>query len=86
MALPDGSSRDAVSGSAPASADLVTRAETLISRHPGCFWFWHPDARIHTLDDVRLVVRHLREYGGHSAWLDARDLHQCLSRDSRKTS
>ena len=86
MGLPEGSSRDEVSGSAPAPADLVARAETLVGRHPGCFWFWRPDARIQTVDDVRLVVRHLREFGGHAAWLDARDLHQCLSLDSRETS
>lgn len=86
MDVPDGSSRDVVSGSALAPADLVARAQTLMSRHTACFWFWHPDARIQTIDDVRLVVRHLREFGGHAAWLDARDLHQCLSRDFRKTS
>jgi hypothetical protein len=27
-----------------------------------CFWFRHPDARIRHLEDVRVVIEHLRQY------------------------
>jgi len=63
----------------PAPPELVQRAAALVKRHPECFWFWHPDARIRHLEDVRLVVEHLREYGDRRAWRDAQDLHRCLS-------
>jgi hypothetical protein len=56
-----------------------------MARHPDCFWFWRPDARIRSLGDVRLVVRQLREYGDRQAWLAARDLARCLSPHSRRT-
>jgi hypothetical protein len=70
----------------PALEELVERAVALVKRFPECFWFWHPDARVQTVDDVRLAVRHLREYGGREAWLAARDLNQCLSPHSRRAS
>ena len=63
----------------PAPPELVERATTLVRNHPECFGFRHPDARIRYLEDVRLGVEHLREYGGHRAWQDARELHQGLS-------
>lgn len=63
----------------PAPPDLVAKATALLRTYPECFWFRHPDARIRHLEDVRLVVEHLREYGGHRAWYAAQDLHRCLS-------
>ena len=68
-----------------APAELVARAATLIRSYPECFWFRHPEARIRHLEDVRLVVEHLREYGGHRAWRDAQELHRCLSALFKKT-
>jgi hypothetical protein len=65
---------------------LTAHAAALVQRHPECFWYWRPDAPIRSLEDVRLVVRHLREYGGHDAWLAARELNECLSPRSRRTS
>jgi hypothetical protein len=62
----------------PAPPVLIAHASALIRRYPECFWFRHPEARIRCLGDVRLVVEHLREYGGHLAWRDAQKLHQCL--------
>ena len=62
----------------PTPAELVARATELVKRYPECFLFWHSDARIRDLEDVRLVIEHLREYGGHGAWLDAQDLYRCL--------
>jgi hypothetical protein len=35
---------------------------------------------------VRLVIAHLRNYGGHEAWYAASDLTQCLSRPSSAAS
>jgi hypothetical protein len=63
----------------PAPPELVEQATALVRGHPECFWFWHPEARIKNLEDVRLVVEHLREYGDHQAWWDAQELQKCLS-------
>jgi hypothetical protein len=62
----------------PAAPELVERTEALVRDFPGCFWFRHPEAAIRYLDDVRLVVHHLREYGGWNAWRAAQDLQRCL--------
>lgn len=70
----------------PAPPDLIERASELVRTYPECFWFWHPQARIRHLQDVRLVVEHLREYGDHRAWWAAQELHRCLSPLFKKTS
>jgi hypothetical protein len=63
----------------PAPPELVARAEALVKEYEiACFWFWHPEARVRYLDDVRLVVHHLREYGNHKAWQAAQELNKCL--------
>jgi hypothetical protein len=69
-----------------ALADLLASATALVARFPECFWFWHQEARLHSPQDVRLVVEHLRQYGDRSAWVAAQDLNQCLSAHFRKTS
>ncbi len=69
----------------PAPPALCERAAALVRSHPECFWFRHPGARIRHLEDVRLVVHHLREYGDRPAWRDAQELHQCLSLLYRQT-
>ena len=61
-------------------------AERLIAKHPGCFWFRHPDAAVRGLEDVRLVIDHLRAYGDRLAWYEAQDLQRCLSRHCNETS
>jgi hypothetical protein len=63
----------------PAPPELIEHAWSLVREHPECFWFWHPEARIRHLEDVRLVVERLREYGGHQAWREAQELNRCLS-------
>jgi len=83
MARGESSSLERPTDEAQVAADVVARADALLTRFPECFWFWHPEARIRTRDDVRLVIRHLREYGDREAWLAARALNQCLSPDSR---
>ncbi len=62
----------------PAPPELVTRAEQAVKDFHSCFWFRHSEARIRYLDDVELVIRHLREYGGWRAWHTAQDLRKCL--------
>lgn len=63
----------------PAPPELVEHATALVRRYPECFWFWHPEARVRHLEDVRLVIEHLREYGDRPAWWAAQELHRCLS-------
>lgn len=75
-----------IGGPHPASADLIERASALVKQYRECFWFWHPEAQVHNQDDVRLVVEHLREYGGWKAWQAAQELNQCLSRNSKNRS
>lgn len=70
----------------PAPPELIERAAELVHSHHECFWFRHPEARIRHLEDVRLVVEHLREYGDRRAWWAAQELHKCLSPLYRKTS
>lgn len=70
----------------PAPPELVARAEALVQEFPLCFWFRHPEAMVRYLDDVRLVVHHLREYGDWRAWKAAQELQQCLSLRSSATS
>lgn len=70
----------------PAPPQLVARATALVEKHPECFWFWHPEARVRHLEDVRLVVEHLREYGDRRAWREAQELNECLSPLSKKKS
>ena len=60
MALvPEQSNEVATAVAAPPA--LIERASELIRAHPECFWFRHPEARIRHLEDIRLVVEHLRE-------------------------
>jgi hypothetical protein len=69
----------------PAPADLIERATAQVRSHPECFWFRHPEARIRHLEDIRLVIEHLREYGDRRAWRAAQELNQCLSPLYRRT-
>lgn len=61
------------------SESVLAKARSLARDFPECLWFRHPDASIDNRDDVILVIRHLREYGGHRAWIAAQNLwKQCL--------
>ena len=63
----------------PAPPELIARAEELVKEYGlACFWFRHPEARVRFMDDVRLVVHHLREYGDQNAWRAAQELQRCL--------
>lgn len=61
------------------SAVVLERARAIAREYySSCLWFRHPDATIETLEDVRLIIRHLRENGDRKAWLAAQELHKCL--------
>jgi len=63
----------------PAPPALIARAEALVREYGArCFWFWHPDAKIQTLQDIQLVIKELRRNGGSKAWLAAQELKECL--------
>jgi hypothetical protein len=70
----------------PAPPEIAGRAMELVRKYPECFWFWHPDAGVRHLEEARLVVKNLREYGGWNAWRDAQELHKCLSPLFKKKS
>lgn len=70
----------------PAPPELAEQANGLVRQFRECFWFWHPEARVRHLEDARLVVEHLREYGDWRAWRAAQQLHRCLSPHYRRTS
>lgn len=60
------------------SKEAGATARALIRQFPECFWFWDRNTAIETVEDARLVVQNLREYGGHRAWREAQRLHSCL--------
>jgi len=62
----------------PAPPGLAMRAEQAVKDFHSCFWFRHTEARVRYVDDIELVIRHLREYGGWKAWRTAQDLRKCL--------
>lgn len=62
----------------PAPPELVAKAEELVRAFPECFWFRHPEARVRYLDDLPLIVEHLRDYGDKKAWKAAQEFQRCL--------
>lgn len=64
--------------SLPSGAVLERARGIAREYYASCLWFRHPDATIETLEDVRLIIRHLRENGDRKAWLAAQELHKCL--------
>lgn len=82
--MPEQSNELATAAAAPPA--LIERARELVRAHPECFWFRPPEARIRHLEDIRLVVERLREYGDRRAWWAAQELHKCLSPLCKKAS
>jgi hypothetical protein len=62
----------------PAPPEVIALATELVGKFSECFWFRHPESRIRYIDDARLVVEHLREYGDKRAWAAAKELRKCL--------
>jgi hypothetical protein len=69
---------DSLPAPTPLPKEAADQARALVRQFPECFWFRHPDAPLETVEEARLVVQHLREYGGHRAWREAQRLHACL--------
>jgi hypothetical protein len=70
---------NALESAISAPPELVEKAEAAVRDFEvQCFWFWHPEARIRTLSDVREVITELRRHGNRQAWLAAQDLQRCL--------
>jgi len=61
----------------PAEVALLALAREAVRAFPWCFWFRSADAVIETADDVRLVVRRLRQHGDRRAWEMAYRIEQC---------
>lgn len=59
----------------PAGLALAREA---LGAFPWCFWFRSAEAGIETVDDVRLIVRRLRQNGDRRAWDMAYRIEQCL--------
>ena len=63
----------------PSTPDpLVAQAEDLVRQFKGCFWFWHPEARVLSRKDIPIVIKNLRQYGDKQAWRAAQELQKCL--------
>ncbi len=58
--------------------EAVRRAEKALREFPSCFWTRSPAASLDSIDDVRLVIRRLRQNGGRAAWQAAREIEECL--------
>ncbi len=54
--------------SPPAPPELIARAQAAVKDFPGCFWFRRQGASVETVNDVLVIILHLREYGGWKAW------------------
>jgi len=63
---------------APLVDPLVARAQELVERFRECFWFWHPEAKVGSRQEIPLVIKNLREYGDQEAWRAAQELRKCL--------
>lgn len=58
--------------------EVQAKAEALVKRFfAECFWFWRPDARVENRAQLDLVIRDLRQSGGRSSWMEARELLKC---------
>ena len=62
----------------PAPPEAVAMATELVRKFAECFWFRHSEAQVRYVDDVALVIRHLRDYGDKRAWAAAGELKKCL--------
>jgi hypothetical protein len=60
-----------------ATAAGIALAREAVRAFPWCFWFRSADAVVETGDDVRLVVRRLRQHGDRRAWDMAYRIEQC---------
>lgn len=70
---------ESVENRIPAPPELVAKAEAAVREFEvQCFWFWHPDAVVRSVEDVLVVIMELRRNGNRRAWLAAQELQRCL--------
>ncbi|MCB1079177.1 MAG: hypothetical protein KDM63_16250 [Verrucomicrobiae bacterium] len=62
----------------PVPPEVVEMALQAVKDFHECFWFRHPEAEISDIEDVSIVIDHLRRYGGHRAWERAKDLRHAV--------
>jgi len=61
----------------PPSAAALEMAQKAVEEFHECFWWWNPEFRPKTREDVREIVLNLRKSGGRGAWARAQEIHQC---------
>jgi alkanesulfonate monooxygenase SsuD/methylene tetrahydromethanopterin reductase-like flavin-dependent oxidoreductase (luciferase family) len=63
----------------PAPPELIAKAKAAVREcEVRCFWFWHPDAVLRTMEDIKEVIRELRRNGNRRAWRATQELQRCL--------
>ena len=80
--------KEVMNESDTAPPELLERAQCLVRTYPECFWSWRDagETKIDNLPSVRLVIKNLREHGGHKAWREAQELQQCLLQSFKEAS
>jgi hypothetical protein len=61
-----------------APPEALLRARQALRKFPACFWTRRPGLPLENSDDVRLVVRRLRQRGDPAAWRAAVLIEKCL--------
>lgn len=62
----------------PAPTEAIEMAREALRKYPFCFWFQSSDTPLHTIGQVEMVVRRLRQHGNRAAWNAAYQIEQCL--------
>lgn len=62
----------------PAPAAAIEMAHEARRKYPFCFWFQSSETPLHTVAQVEMVVRRLRQHGNRAAWNAAYQIEQCL--------
>jgi hypothetical protein len=68
----------AIAPSRPISPEVAEMARRAVRDFHECFWFRHPEADITDMEDVEIIIGHLRRSGGHKAWQVSQQLRSCL--------
>lgn len=61
-----------------ASPEAIRLAKKLVAKYPSCFLFWQDDPEIRFVEDVRSVIKNLRDYGDKKTLEAAKELNACL--------
>ncbi len=58
--------------------EAMQQAQTALQKYPSCFWTRRLGAPLETTDDLRLVIRRLRQNGNRAAAAAALRIEACL--------